>query len=74
MRLAEPRLPARFGAAVAISPNPSGIPFAAADLSEEFRMPDEVAAGLAPGPWYLTVFQTAGGRPIQRFLWVKAPA
>jgi len=73
-RLALPSLPARPGAAVALSPNPSGLPFAAADLSEEFRLPDEVAAGLAPGPWYLTVFRTADGRPIQRFLWLKAPA
>jgi hypothetical protein len=72
--LADPRLPARPGAAVALSPNPSGLPFAAVDLSEEFRLPDEVAAGLAPGPWYLTVFRMADGRPIQRFLWLKASA
>jgi N-acetylglucosaminyl-diphospho-decaprenol L-rhamnosyltransferase len=70
--IAEPRLAPRSGAAVAISPNPSGIPFAAADLSEEFRLPGEVAAGLSPGPWYLTVFRTADGRPIERFRWVKA--
>jgi GT2 family glycosyltransferase len=70
--IAEPRVAARSGAAVAISPNPSGIPFAAADLSEEFRLPDEVAAGLSPGPWYLTVFRTDDGRPIERFRWVKA--
>ena len=31
-------------------------------------------AGLAPGPWYLTVFRTADGHPIQRFLWLKASA
>jgi N-acetylglucosaminyl-diphospho-decaprenol L-rhamnosyltransferase len=70
--IAEPRVAARSGAAVAVSPNPSGVPFAAADLSEEFRMPDEVAAGLAPGPWYLTVFRMADGRPIERLAWVKA--
>jgi len=73
-RLGDPRLPAQAGAAVAVSPNPSGLPFAAADLSEEFRLPDEVAARLAPGPWYLTVFRTADGRPIRRFLWLKASA
>jgi N-acetylglucosaminyl-diphospho-decaprenol L-rhamnosyltransferase len=72
-RLALPSLPAHPGAAVALSPNPSGLPFAAADLSEEFRLPDEVAASLAPGPWYLSLFRTADGRPIQRFLWLKAP-
>jgi N-acetylglucosaminyl-diphospho-decaprenol L-rhamnosyltransferase len=70
--IAEPRLAPRSGAAVAISPNPSGIPFASTDLSEEFRLPGEVAAGLSPGPWYLTVFRTADGRPIERFCWVKA--
>ena len=70
--VAEPHLAPRSGAAVAISPNPSGIPFAAADLSEEFRLPGEVAAGLSPGPWYLTVFRRADGRPIERFRWVKA--
>ena len=63
---------AQAGAAVALSPNPSVSP--AADLSEEFQLPDEVAAGLAAGPWYLTVFRTADGRPIQRFLWLKASA
>ena len=73
-RLADPRLPAQAGAAVALSPNPSGLPFASAELSEEFRLPDEVAAGLAPGPWYLTVFRTADGHPIQRFVWLKASA
>lgn len=72
--LGDPRLPAQAGAAVALSPNPSGLPFAAADLSEEFRLPEEVAARLAPGPWYLTVFKTADGRPIQRFVWLKASA
>jgi N-acetylglucosaminyl-diphospho-decaprenol L-rhamnosyltransferase len=70
--IAEPRLAPRSGAAVAISPNPSGIPFAAADLSEEFRLPGEVAAGLSPGPWYFTVFRTPDGRPVERFRWVKA--
>jgi hypothetical protein len=70
--IAEPRLAPRSGAAVAISPNPSGFPFAAADLSEEFRLPGEVEAGLSPGPWYFTVFRTADGRPIERFHWVKA--
>ncbi len=69
--VAEPRVAARPGAAVAISPNPSGIPFAAAGLSEEFRLPDEITSGLSSGPWYLTVFRTADGRPVERFRWVK---
>jgi N-acetylglucosaminyl-diphospho-decaprenol L-rhamnosyltransferase len=73
-RLSEPRVPARSGAAVAISPNPSGIPFAAADLSVDFRLPDEVAIGLPAGPWYFTVFRTADGHPIERFLWRKEAA
>ena len=57
-----------------MSPIHSGIPFAAADLSSDFRLPDEVAAGLPAGPWYFTVFRTADGRPIERYLWTKEPA
>jgi N-acetylglucosaminyl-diphospho-decaprenol L-rhamnosyltransferase len=68
-RLSEPRLPARAGAAVALSPNPSGVPFAVADLSQEFFLPDEVRSGLAPGLWYLTVFRKEDGRPLERSVW-----
>ncbi len=67
--LSEPRVAARPDAALAVSPNPSGFPFACADLSREFRLPDEVEAGLPPGLWHLTVFRKADGRPLERFVW-----
>jgi hypothetical protein len=68
-RLSEPRAAERPDAALALSPNPSGFPFACADLSREFRLPDEVQAGLSPGLWYLTVFRKADGRLLERFVW-----
>lgn len=68
-RLTEPLFAARSGAAVALSPNPSGIPFAASDLSREFRLPDEILSAPGPGPWYVTVFRTADGRPLERSVW-----
>ncbi len=73
-RLSELRVPALEDAAVALSPNPSGLPFACADLSREFRLPDEIQAGLPPGFWFLTVFRKADGRPLERFLWEKRAA
>ena len=68
-RLPEPRLAAREGAAVALSPNPSGFPFAVSDLSHEFLLPEEIRSGLAPGLWYVTVFRKADGRPLERSVW-----
>jgi GT2 family glycosyltransferase len=70
-RRGEPRFPAAAGAAVALSPNASGIPFAAADLEEDYRLPDEFAVGLPSGVWHLTVFRRADGRPLDRLLWGK---
>jgi GT2 family glycosyltransferase len=68
-RLSEPRVAARPDAALGLSPNPSGFPFACADISRDFRLPDEVQEGLFPGLWYLTVFRKADGRPLERFVW-----
>src|SRR6266511_806664 len=68
------RVPHLSGAALALSPNPSGLPFAGADLSQEFRLPDEVESGLASGLWYLTIFRKADGRPLERFVWEKQAA
>ena len=73
-RIPEPRFAAREGAAVALSPNPSGFPFAGADLIGEFRLPDEVLSRLPPGSWYLAVFRKADGRPLERFVWEKPAA
>jgi N-acetylglucosaminyl-diphospho-decaprenol L-rhamnosyltransferase len=70
-KLERPALPARHGAAVAISPNASGIPFAAADLEEDFQLPPEIADSLPPGSWRWTVFRRSDGRPLERLVWEK---
>jgi hypothetical protein len=68
-RLSELRIGARAGAAVALSPNPSGFPFAVSDLSRDFLLPDDVLSGLGPGLWYATVFRTSDGRPLEWSAW-----
>ena len=67
----EPLVAARPGAALALSPNPSLVPFAGARLDREFRLPEEIREGLPPGPLYLRVFDLASGRPIETFVWEK---
>jgi GT2 family glycosyltransferase len=69
--LAEPVVPARAGAWLAVSTNPSLIPFAGAPLVEDFRLPEDVHASLRPGPVYLRVFRAADGRPLETFVWEK---
>lgn len=69
--LAEPAVAARAGASLAVSTNPSLIPFAGASLDRDFRLPGDVLASLAPGPVYLRVFRTADGRPLETFVWEK---
>jgi GT2 family glycosyltransferase len=70
-RLSEPRLSARAGHWVGISPNASGIPFAGAPLEREFRLPEEIAGAVAPGPWFFTVFSESDGRPAERHIWER---
>lgn len=67
-----PRVPAAGGAALAISPNPSRLPFAVAELGTEFRLPAEIVARMRPGPWYFTIFRTSDGRPLSNDVWEKA--
>ena len=67
----EPSFAARPGAAVALSPNASGIPFASTDLDRDFRLPAEIAARLAPGRWRFTVFDKETGRPLEARVWEK---
>ena len=71
VRIAEPRVAARPGAWLAVSTNPSLIPFAGTPLAGDFRLPDDVLASLRPGPIYLRVFGAADGRPIETFVWEK---
>jgi GT2 family glycosyltransferase len=69
--IGEPRLPARAGAWVAISTNPSLVPFAGAPLSEDFRLPPEVLESLPPGPVYLRAFRARDGQPLETFVWER---
>ncbi len=70
--LAEPAIPARAGAWLAVSTNPSFVPFAGAALDRDFRLPDDVLASLPPGLVWLRVFREADGRPLETFVWRKA--
>ena len=69
--VAAPEVPAREGAWVALSPNRSRTPFAGAALDADFRLPSEIRAELAPGPWYLTVFRGRDGAPLETRVWEK---
>jgi N-acetylglucosaminyl-diphospho-decaprenol L-rhamnosyltransferase len=62
---------ARAGAWLAVSTNPSLLPFAGTPLAEDFRMPAEVLASLPHGPLYLRVFRESDGRPLETFVWEK---
>jgi GT2 family glycosyltransferase len=70
--ISRPALPARAGAWLALSPNPSGFPFAGTPLTSDFRLSPEIEASLAPGVWRLTVFRETDGRILDRYLWEKA--
>lgn len=67
-RLAELRFPARPGAWLAISTNPSLLPFAGAPLDDGFALPAEIAGRLPAAPLYLRVFQASDGRPLETFV------
>jgi len=70
--LAEPAVPARSGAWLAVSTNPSLVPFAGAPLDRDFRLPADVLASLPPGLVWLRVFRESDGRPLETFVWQKA--
>lgn len=70
-RLAEPRVARRPGSALALSPNPSLMPFVGALLSEDFALPADVLPSLPPGPLYLRVFRQADGEPLETWVWEK---
>jgi len=65
----EPRLTARPGAWVALSPNPSVLPFAGAPLDAGFELPPEIAARLPRGRLYVRLFLAADGQPIETSVW-----
>ena len=70
-KLAEPALAARNGAWVAVSTNPSLVPFAGSPLAGGFRLPEDVLASLGPGPVYLRSFDPRDGRALETFVWEK---
>ncbi len=70
-RLAEPVLPPRPDAWVAVSTNPSLMPFAGAPLGGGFRLPPDAAASLPPGSLYLRAFRESDGRPLETYVWEK---
>ncbi|MFN2384738.1 MAG: glycosyltransferase, partial [Thermoanaerobaculia bacterium] len=67
----EPDVPARAGASLAITPNASLLPFAAASLDRDFRLPSDLREALAPGPLFLTTFRDSDGFPLETRVWVK---
>jgi N-acetylglucosaminyl-diphospho-decaprenol L-rhamnosyltransferase len=70
-RGAPPSFAPRPGAFLALSPNPSGLPFAGASLETGFEFPREVLDRLS-GRWYLTIFRGEDGRPLDRMAWERA--
>lgn len=70
-RIAQPHVPARQGAWVAISTNPSLLPFAGAPLEQDFVLPEEIIARFPRAPLYLRVFRASDGRPLQTMVWEK---
>ena len=71
VRVAEPAVAARPGAMLAVSTNPSVVPFAGASLEEDFRLPEDVLASLRPGPVYLRVFRPSDGRALETYVWER---
>jgi GT2 family glycosyltransferase len=70
--IAEPAIPARPGAWLAVSTNPSLVPFAGASLDRDFRLPADVLASLPAGPVWMRIFRESDGRPLETFVWQKA--
>ena len=56
---------------MAVSTNPTLVPFAGAPLARGFRMPEDVLASLNPGPVYLRAFDPRDGRPLDTGVWEK---
>lgn len=70
-RVPEPFVRARPDAWVAVSTNPSLVPFAGAPLDSDFQLPDEVLGSLRPGPVWLRVFRESDGAAIETRVWER---
>ena len=66
-----PRAARREGAWIAISPNPSLLPFVGAPLDEDFHLPAETLASLPAGAYFRT-FRASDGEPLSTFRWETA--
>jgi GT2 family glycosyltransferase len=72
-RISEPRFEPRPGTELAVSPNPSLLPFAGASLGDGFCLPAEVLPSLSgTAPLYLRVYRSHDGRPLETFIWERA--
>jgi hypothetical protein len=67
-----PRLAAAPGHFLAISPNPSRLPFAAADLERDFELPSDIAASVARTRWRFTTFRASDGCAVETRVWEPA--
>jgi GT2 family glycosyltransferase len=72
VRLAEPLLERRPGAGLALSPNPSVMPFVGTTLDADFGLPADVRPSLPPGDLYLRVFRESDGEPLDTYVWENA--
>ena len=70
-RVDEPAIAAMREAWIAVSINPTLIPFAGAPLDADFRLPEDVLASLRPGPVYLRTFRASDGRSLDTCVWEK---
>jgi len=69
--VAEPFVRAHAGAWLAVSTNPSVVPFAGAPLDTDFRLPEDILASLRPGPLYLRPFRARDGAALETLVWEK---
>ena len=70
--LPAPRVERCPGASLALSPNPSLLPFVGAALDADFELPADVLPSLPRGPVYLRVFREADGEPLETYVWEYA--
>jgi N-acetylglucosaminyl-diphospho-decaprenol L-rhamnosyltransferase len=70
-RVDAPAAARRPGTLLALSPNASLLPFAAATLEEDFRLPRDLQDALPAGPIFLTTFRKTDGWPVATQVWIK---
>ncbi len=70
--LSRPAVARSPGARLALSPNPTLLPFVDASLDEDFVLPEEVLPSLPAGPLYLRVYRESDGNPLATYVWEKA--